>query len=50
MIQGFICKARQADLLARQDGLHVELLDLRAHVWGVEQDLHRSASDNSIRI
>jgi hypothetical protein len=26
----------QAD---EQDGLHVEVLDLRAHVWGVEQDL-----------
>ncbi|KAJ9116870.1 hypothetical protein QFC22_004527 [Naganishia vaughanmartiniae] len=32
------------------DGLHVEVLDLRAHVWGVEQDLARSASHNSIRI
>ncbi len=28
---------RLADL--RQDSLHVEMLDLRAHVWGVEQDL-----------
>lgn len=24
-----------------QDGLHLELLDLRAHVWGVEQDLQK---------
>ncbi|KAJ9116816.1 hypothetical protein QFC24_006621 [Naganishia onofrii] len=42
-----------ADLVrqhAIQDGLHVEVLDLRAHVWGVEQDLARSASHNSIRI
>ncbi|WWC69857.1 uncharacterized protein I206_103800 [Kwoniella pini CBS 10737] len=23
------------------DGLHLELLDLRAHVWGVEQDLQK---------
>ncbi|EIW70582.1 hypothetical protein TREMEDRAFT_29121 [Tremella mesenterica DSM 1558] len=23
------------------DGLHIELLDLRAHVWGVEQDLQK---------
>ncbi|KAI0755129.1 hypothetical protein C8Q80DRAFT_412278 [Daedaleopsis nitida] len=22
------------------DGLHVEFLDLRAHVWGIQQDLH----------
>lgn len=26
---------------AQQDGLHLELLDLRAHVWGVEQDLQK---------
>ena len=25
----------------KQDGLHVEVLDLRAHVWGVEQDLSK---------
>lgn len=24
-----------------QDGLHLELLDMRAHVWGVEQDLQK---------
>jgi len=22
------------------DGLHIEFLDLRAHVWGIQQDLH----------
>ncbi|KAG8974576.1 hypothetical protein FRC05_007208 [Tulasnella sp. 425] len=27
-------------LCLRQDGLHVEFLDLRAHVWGMQQDLH----------
>jgi hypothetical protein len=27
--------------LLPQDGLHLELLDLRAHVWGVEQDLQK---------
>lgn len=26
-----------------QDGLHLELLDLRAHVWGVEQDVQKIA-------
>lgn len=24
-----------------QDGLHLEVLDMRAHVWGVEQDLQK---------
>lgn len=28
-------------LLTIQDGLHLELLDMRAHVWGVEQDLQK---------
>ncbi|KAJ9113862.1 hypothetical protein QFC19_000055 [Naganishia cerealis] len=40
----------RAEMKQVYDGLHVEVLDLRAHVWGVEQDLHRSASHNSIRI
>ncbi|GFZ46962.1 hypothetical protein JCM24511_04188 [Saitozyma sp. JCM 24511] len=32
------------------DGLHLELLDLRAHVWGVEQDLQKVVKTDSIRI
>ncbi|WRT66707.1 uncharacterized protein IL334_003669 [Kwoniella shivajii] len=32
------------------DGLHMELLDLRAHVWGVEQDLQKAVKMESIRI
>nr|XP_031859453.1 uncharacterized protein CI109_005099 [Kwoniella shandongensis]KAA5526525.1 hypothetical protein CI109_005099 [Kwoniella shandongensis] len=32
------------------DGLHLEVLDLRAHVWGVEQDLQKVVKTESIRI
>ncbi|ADV23551.1 hypothetical protein I315_02672 [Cryptococcus gattii Ru294] len=32
------------------DGLHLELLDLRAHVWGVEQDLQKVVKTESIKI
>ncbi|ODN83643.1 hypothetical protein, variant [Cryptococcus amylolentus CBS 6039] len=32
------------------DGLHLELLDLRAHVWGVEQDLQNVVKTESIKI
>ncbi|BEI79933.1 hypothetical protein CcaverHIS002_0104620 [Cutaneotrichosporon cavernicola] len=32
------------------DGLHLELLDLRAHVWGVEQDVQKLAKSDSVRI
>ncbi|GMK58457.1 hypothetical protein CspeluHIS016_0504890 [Cutaneotrichosporon spelunceum] len=32
------------------DGLHLELLDLRAHVWGVEQDVQKLAKADSVRI
>lgn len=30
------------------DGLHVETLDLKAHVWGIEQDLQRSAKNGGL--
>lgn len=30
------------------DGLHVEVLDLRAHVWGVEQDLNKTAANSEM--
>ena len=29
------------DMTDEQDGLHLEVLDMRAHVWGVEQDLQK---------
>ena len=32
------------------DGVHVENLDLRAHVWGIEQDLQRSAKNDVLKI
>jgi hypothetical protein len=30
----------RAEMKKLYDGLHVEFLDLRAHVWGMQQDLH----------
>ncbi|TBU31835.1 hypothetical protein BD309DRAFT_1026586 [Dichomitus squalens] len=30
----------RAEVKKLYDGLHVEFLDLRAHVWGIQQDLH----------
>ncbi|TRM63922.1 hypothetical protein BD626DRAFT_493189 [Schizophyllum amplum] len=30
----------RAEMKKLVDGLHVEFLDLRAHVWGMQQDLH----------
>jgi len=30
----------RAELKKTYDGLHLEFLDLRAHVWGMQQDLH----------
>ncbi|KAG9013570.1 hypothetical protein FRB90_005859 [Tulasnella sp. 427] len=33
-------KKSKAELKKLYDGLHVEFLDLRAHVWGMQQDLH----------
>ncbi|KAJ7670281.1 hypothetical protein B0H17DRAFT_1086330 [Mycena rosella] len=33
------------------DGLHVEFLDLRSHVWGIQQDVHSlSKKDMSVRV
>ncbi|KAF8631787.1 hypothetical protein AX17_005002 [Amanita inopinata Kibby_2008] len=29
------------------DGLHVEFLDLRTHVWGIQQDLHKVLKEES---
>ncbi|KIM89276.1 hypothetical protein PILCRDRAFT_813208 [Piloderma croceum F 1598] len=30
----------RAEIKRLYDGLHVEFLDLRSHVWGIQQDLH----------
>ncbi|KAF8650115.1 hypothetical protein AX16_005353 [Volvariella volvacea WC 439] len=32
------------------DGLHVELLDLRTHVWGIQQDLHALSKKESTSV
>ncbi|KAL7422047.1 hypothetical protein Q5752_003820 [Cryptotrichosporon argae] len=40
----------RAEMKTVYDGLHREVLDLRAHVWGVEQDLQRVVKTESIRI
>ncbi|RSH78475.1 uncharacterized protein EHS24_002200 [Apiotrichum porosum] len=40
----------RAEMKKVYDGLNLELLDLRAHVWGVEQDLQKVVKTESIRI
>ncbi|GJJ13301.1 hypothetical protein Clacol_007553 [Clathrus columnatus] len=30
----------RAEMKKLYDGLHIEFLDLRSHVWGIQQDLH----------
>jgi len=30
----------RAEMKKLYDGLHIEFLDLKAHVWGMQQDLH----------
>jgi len=32
------------------DGLHVEILDLRSHVWGIQQDLNKVLKEESTTI
>ncbi|PPQ91697.1 hypothetical protein CVT25_012910 [Psilocybe cyanescens] len=32
------------------DGLHIEFLDLRAHVWGIQQDLHKLSEKDSTEV
>ncbi|KAF5314835.1 hypothetical protein D9619_007063 [Psilocybe cf. subviscida] len=32
------------------DGLHVEFLDLRTHVWGIQQDLHKLSKKDSTEV
>ncbi|KAL1408775.1 hypothetical protein Q8F55_005588 [Vanrija albida] len=46
---GDVAKVR-GEMKKVYDGLHLELLDLRAHVWGVEQDLQKVAKTEHIRI
>ncbi|PVG00258.1 hypothetical protein CPB86DRAFT_701748 [Serendipita vermifera] len=36
----------RAEMKQLYDGLHIEFLDLRAHVWGLQQDLHKLSRDN----
>ncbi|KAF9454728.1 hypothetical protein P691DRAFT_655297 [Macrolepiota fuliginosa MF-IS2] len=42
----------RAEVKKLYDGLHVEFLDLRAHVWGIQQDLHKLSKKEatSVRI
>ncbi|KAH7915837.1 hypothetical protein BJ138DRAFT_1132411 [Hygrophoropsis aurantiaca] len=42
----------RAELKKLYDGLHIEFLDLRSHVWGIQQDLHAIAKKEatSVRI
>ncbi|KAK0187978.1 hypothetical protein F5146DRAFT_1104794 [Armillaria mellea] len=40
----------RAELKKLYDGLHVEFLDLRTHVWGIQQDLHSLSKKESTSI
>ncbi|KAH7927631.1 hypothetical protein BV22DRAFT_1193447 [Leucogyrophana mollusca] len=42
----------RAELKKLYDGLHIEFLDLRSHVWGIQQDMHAIAKKEatSVRI
>ncbi|OCH85745.1 hypothetical protein OBBRIDRAFT_814952 [Obba rivulosa] len=37
----------RAEVKKLYDGLHVEFLDLRAHVWGIQQDVHSLSKKES---
>jgi len=37
----------RAEIKRLYDGLHVEFLDLRSHVWGIQQDLHSLSKKDS---
>ncbi|EPT05119.1 hypothetical protein FOMPIDRAFT_1021481 [Fomitopsis schrenkii] len=37
----------RAEMKKLYDGLHVEFLDLRSHVWGIQQDVHALSKKNS---
>ncbi|KAI6012979.1 hypothetical protein EDC04DRAFT_2904814 [Pisolithus marmoratus] len=40
----------RAELKKVYDGLHIEFLDLRSHVWGMQQDLHALAKKEATSI
>ncbi|KAL1689130.1 hypothetical protein GGG16DRAFT_93979 [Schizophyllum commune] len=40
----------RAEMKKLVDGLHVEFLDLRAHVWGMQQDLHSLSKKESTTV
>ncbi|KAJ7044055.1 hypothetical protein C8F04DRAFT_1207230 [Mycena alexandri] len=42
----------RAEVKKNYDGLHLEFLDLRSHVWGMQQDLHAALKKDttSVRI
>ncbi|KAI0631996.1 hypothetical protein C8Q77DRAFT_1158680 [Trametes polyzona] len=37
----------RAEMKKLYDGLHVEFLDLRAHVWGIQEDVHALSKKNN---
>ncbi|KAI0789807.1 hypothetical protein C8Q75DRAFT_764917 [Abortiporus biennis] len=37
----------RAEMKKLYDGLHVEFLDLRSHVWGIQQDIHSLSKKES---
>ncbi|KAG6332929.1 hypothetical protein ID866_6162 [Astraeus odoratus] len=40
----------RAELKKVYDGLHIEFLDLRSHVWGMQQDLHALAKKEATSV
>ncbi|KAI0821999.1 hypothetical protein BC628DRAFT_1391915 [Trametes gibbosa] len=40
----------RAEVKKLYDGLHVEFLDLRAHVWGIQEDVHALSKKNSTTV
>ncbi|KAJ3515392.1 hypothetical protein NLJ89_g1800 [Agrocybe chaxingu] len=40
----------RAEVKKLYDGLHVEFLDLRTHVWGIQQDLHKLSKKESTEV
>jgi len=40
----------RAEVKKLYDGLHIEFLDLRSHVWGMQQDIHALAKKDTATI
>ncbi|KIJ11132.1 hypothetical protein PAXINDRAFT_171922 [Paxillus involutus ATCC 200175] len=40
----------RAEVKKLYDGLHIEFLDLRSHVWGMQQDLHAIAKKEATSV